>query len=108
MADARISGAVLSTTKSYESWEQKLRDRSGRSRIKRYFERFLESGQLGSNAKAIGGGVTEIRFNFGQGYRVYVAQKPEMGLVLLCGGDKSSTSGQNSDVRLARSLAAAI
>lgn len=108
MTDGKIVGATLSTTRNYDSWEQKLRDRSGKSRIRRYFERFRESGQLGSNAKAIGGGVTEIRFAFGQGYRVYVTQRPDMGLVLLCGGDKSSTSSQNSDVRLARSLAAAI
>ena len=52
--------------------------------------------------QAIGGGISEIRIDYGQGYRVYFVQRGVIVVILLCGGDKST---QKLDIATARSLA---
>lgn len=51
------------------------------------------------DAKPVGQGVSELRFNFGSGYRLYFAQHEENVILLLCGGDKSS---QSNDIESAK------
>ena len=55
-------------------------------------------GNLG-DAKSVGEGVSELRLQFGSGYRVYFSQVEEEIILLLCGGDKSS---QGEDIRKAK------
>jgi putative addiction module killer protein len=61
----------------------------------------LASGNPG-DVKPVGEGVSELRIVHGPGYRVYFAQRGELLVVLLCGGDKSS---QSRDIAKALSLA---
>ncbi len=61
----------------------------------------LQSGLIG-DAKAVGGGVSELRVDYGPGYRVYFLQRGPLLIILLCGGDKRS---QSRDIARARTLA---
>jgi putative addiction module killer protein len=54
-------------------------------------------GNLG-NCEPVGGGVLELKINYGPGYRVYFGQVGMKLVILLCGGDKSS---QAEDIRRA-------
>ena len=58
----------------------------------------VRQGNLG-DCKAVGEGVSELRVDFGPGYRVYFGQKGRIWVVLLCGGDKRT---QECDIRLAK------
>jgi putative addiction module killer protein len=51
------------------------------------------------DCKPVGEGVSELRVDYGPGYRVYFGQKERTLVVLLCGGDKRT---QDRDIRLAR------
>ena len=87
-------------TAAYAAWFGSLRDRAAKVRIDIRIRR-LSLGNPG-DAKPVGEGVSELRVNFGPGYRVYFVQKGGAYVVLLAGGDKSS---QDSDIREARALA---
>lgn len=54
------------------------------------------------DVRPIGGGVSELRLDYGPGYRVYYIQRGEAVVVLLAGGDKDS---QARDIRRALELA---
>jgi putative addiction module killer protein len=61
----------------------------------------LSLGNAG-NAKPVGDGVSELRVDYGPGYRIYFVQRGEVVIVLLAGGDKST---QDKDIRNAKVLA---
>jgi putative addiction module killer protein len=88
-------------TELFTQWLMDLKDRQGRARILTRIDR-LEEGNPG-NSRSVGGGVAELKIDFGPGYRVYYIQRGELLLVLLCGGDKST---QVEDVKRAKALAA--
>ena len=54
------------------------------------------------DVRPIGEGVSELRINYGPGYRVYYLQRGEVLVLLLCGGDKAS---QSRDIEHAKQLA---
>lgn len=64
--------------------------------------RRLSLGNFG-DVKALGGGVSELRIDYGPGYRIYVATRAGSQVLLLTGGDKSR---QGADIARARELAA--
>jgi putative addiction module killer protein len=52
--------------------------------------------------KAVGEGISEMRIDYGPGYRVYFKKTGKTILLLLCGGDKTS---QVADIKLAIRMA---
>ena len=87
-------------TEVYTRWFGRLRDRAARARIDVRIRR-LSLGNPG-DVRPVGGGVSEIRIDYGPGYRVYFVQRGEALIVLLAGGDKGS---QDRDIRRALDLA---
>ena len=87
-------------TASYSEWFTGLRDRRAKTRIDIRIRR-LSLGNPG-DVKPIGEGVSEMRIDYGPGYRVYFAQHGSEFIVLLAGGDKAS---QDRDIREAKALA---
>ncbi len=58
----------------------------------------VRRGNLG-DCKSVGEGVSELRVDYGPGYRVYFAQKGQTLVILLCGGDKRT---QEKDIQRAK------
>ena len=85
---------------TFESWLQGLRDRQARSRINARIRR-LSLGNPG-DVKPVGCGVSEMRIDYGPGYRVYFTQQGLTMIVLLCGGDKRT---QSEDIESAIEIA---
>lgn len=81
----------------FTEWRDGLRDAAMRRRIIQRILRLAE-GNYGDVAP-VGDGVSELRFFFGSGYRVYFGEENNRIVVLLCGGDKSS---QNRDIQAAK------
>ena len=75
-------------TEVYARWFRRLRDRQARVRIDSRI-RWLTLGNPG-DVSPVREGVSEIRIDYGPGYRVYFAQREEALVVLLAGGDKDS------------------
>lgn len=86
-------------TVEYARWVGGLRDGDARRRIDVRIRRLVLG--LAGDAKALGGGLRELRIDHGPGYRVYYAMRGDEVVLLLCGGDKS---GQSSDIERARRL----
>ena len=73
-------------TDVFTDWFAGLRDRQARARITVRIRR-LSLGNPG-DVKPVGSGVSEMRIDYGPGYRVYFTQRGEVVVILLCGGDK--------------------
>ena len=86
-------------TAEFIDWLSDLSDIQARARIAKRIDR-LALGNLG-DAKSIGDGVSELRFTFGPGYRVYFTMLGAVVVILLCGGDKGS---QRRDVERAKAM----
>lgn len=80
-----------------------LCDIPARVRIAKRIDRISE-GNFG-DFKSVGDGVSELRFTFGPGYRVYYMQRGNIVVILLCGGDKDS---QGKDIERAKAMAHAL
>lgn len=91
---------LVRTTEVYRDWISALKDRVGRARIQMRVDR-LVYGNPGQH-RNLSDGVSELRIDFGPGYRVYYTQRGSEIIVLLAGGDKSS---QQQDVKTAIALA---
>ncbi|WP_152389045.1 type II toxin-antitoxin system RelE/ParE family toxin [Azotobacter salinestris] len=91
---------VLIQTDTYSKWFSALRDARARARINARLRR-VGLGALG-DCKPVGEGVSELRIDYGPGYRVYFVQRGHELVILLAGGDKSS---QDKDIKTAIKLA---
>jgi len=87
-------------TEVFAEWFAGLRDRTARARITVRIRR-LSLGNPG-DVKPVGGGVAEMRIDYGPGYRVYFVRRGDTVIVLLCGGDKRH---QDRDIARALELA---
>lgn len=90
-------------TEHFANWLDNLRDIQVKARVLVRIER-LASGNAG-DVKPIGEGVSEMRVNYGPGYRVYFVQRGSELIILLAGGDKSSQPRDiKASIRLAQNL----
>lgn len=98
-----MSGIVdileIEITDEFEDWINALQDRRVRTRIQARIDR-LELGNPGKH-RVLDGSLTEMKLDFGPGYRVYYTQQGRRVVIILCGGDKST---QDADISRARAL----
>jgi putative addiction module killer protein len=87
-------------TDVFAIWLDGLRDMRARARILARIER-LASGNPG-DVRPVGQGVSELRIDYGPGYRVYYKQHGQLVIFLLAGGDKRT---QAKDIETASRLA---
>ena len=83
----------LAETDEFHRWLGSLSDRRAMARIIDRLKR-ASNGNFG-DAKAVGSGVSEMRIDYGPGYRVYFFRRGKQLVILLCGGDKKS---QQADI----------
>ena len=88
------------TTDTFDNWFENLKSIRVRSRIADRIDRIKE-GNLG-DTKLVGNGISELRFHFESGYRIYFIKQNNTIIILLCGGNKKS---QNKDIKKAQSIA---
>ncbi len=87
-------------TEMFEKWLRRLHDLRAQIVIGSRIER-IEDGNFGDH-RSVGKGVSELRINVGQGYRVYYTIRNKAVVILLCGGDKST---QQKDIQRAQQMA---
>lgn len=87
-------------TDEFAKWLKKLRDATAKARINLRVRRIELTGNLG-DYKPVGEGVSEIKIDYGPGYRVYFSRRGNEIILLLIGGDKST---QQRDIAKAKQL----
>lgn len=87
-------------TSAFLAWLSGLKDDRAVARIVARIRR-LELGNIG-DAKRVGEGVSEMRIDYGPGYRVYFVRRGKVIVILLCGGDKKT---QRKDIATAQRMA---
>ncbi len=85
---------------TFDAWFRGLRDMRARVRIAARLDRVAE-GNFG-DVKPVGHGISELRIDYGPGYRVYFMQRGSVLVVVLAGGDKRT---QPIDIKTARRIA---
>jgi putative addiction module killer protein len=81
----------------FKQWLDGLRDVSARAKIRVRLDR-LRLGNIG-DSRSVGGGVFELKVDYGPGYRIYFGQEGKRVILLLLGGDKTS---QERDIAQAK------
>lgn len=89
-------------SETFDIWLKKLRDKMAAARIQKRIERLAEGNP--GDVKPVGHGISEMRIDYGPGYRVYYLSHGQFIVVLLCGGDKAT---QVADISTAEQIAAA-
>jgi putative addiction module killer protein len=87
-------------TPEFTGWLAALGDDRARLHVVRRISR-VAAGNFG-DAKSVGGSVSELRIDYGPGYRVYYTRRGNIVVVLLCGGDKRK---QQRDIQRAQEIA---
>jgi len=82
----------------FRDWLRALKDARVRAKIRVRLNR-VRKGNMG-DCKSVGGGVSELRMDFGPGYRAYMGRDGNRVVLLLCGGDKKT---QKKDIETAKS-----
>ncbi|MBS0398499.1 MAG: type II toxin-antitoxin system RelE/ParE family toxin [Proteobacteria bacterium] len=86
-------------TAEFEAWLDGLQDKKAQVRVAARL-RLAEAGNLG-DWKSIAGAISEMRVNFGPGYRLYFTRRGRILIVMLNAGDKSN---QAKDIKRARQI----
>jgi putative addiction module killer protein len=89
----------LAETDDFHRWLGSLADRRAMARIADRLKR-ASNGNFG-DVKPAGSGVSEMRIDYGPGYRVYFFRRGKALVILLCGGDKKT---QDADIAKAKRL----
>jgi len=93
-----VSEVDIRRTQHFARWLRRLRDREARARVLVRVRRL----SLG-DVTAVGGGVSELKIDYGPGYRLYITPRGSQVVVLLAGGGKRT---QRRYIELARRMAA--
>ena len=88
---------LIRKTNLFMKWLTGLRDQKAIARIQIWIDR-LALGNPG-DVRPVGSGISEMRIDYGPGYRVYFSQRGSEIVILLCGGDKTT---QKSDIENAK------
>ena len=88
-------------TETFRKWRMRLKDQRIRALIASRLDR-LAFGNAG-DVRPVGLGISELRIDYGPGFRVYFQKRGKTIIILLCGGDKST---QAKDIQTAKRLAA--
>ena len=91
---------IIRETGVYKRWFTRLRDVTAKARILVRLRR-ISLGNFGEK-RDLGDGVSELKFTFGPGYRIYYTMRAGEMVILLAGGD---TSSQSADIAKAKELA---
>jgi putative addiction module killer protein len=92
---------ILRQTVAFQNWLDGLKDQRAQVRIAARL-RLAEAGNLG-DWKTVGGEVSEMRVDYGPGYRLYFTRRGTLLIIMLAGGDKSS---QKRDIKRAQRMVA--
>ena len=87
-------------TDAFRGWLKSLPDARAKARISIRIDRLI-AGNAG-DVEPVGEGGSEMKIDYGPGYRVYYMRRGAALVILLCGGDKST---QRRDIKTAKSLA---
>ncbi len=87
-------------TETFRKWRMRLKDERIRALIASRLDR-LAFGNAG-DVKPVGQGISELRIDYGPGYRIYFQKRGNTIIILLCGGEKST---QANDIKTAKRLA---
>ena len=87
-------------TEIFANWLDNLRDVRARARVLVRIERLVAG--LAGDVRPVGEGISELRVDYGPGYRVYFKRTGRELIVLLVGGDKRT---QSQDIQRAKRLA---
>jgi putative addiction module killer protein len=88
-------------TETFRKWRMRLKDERALGLIASRLDR-LAFGNAG-DVRPVGQGVSELRIDYGPGYRIYFRKRASTIIILLCGGDKST---QAKDIKTAKRMAA--
>lgn len=91
---------TIKRTNLFIDWLKRLKDRRAAARIAVRIDR-LADGNPGQ-VRDVGEGVSELKIDYGPGYRVYYVRRGKAVYLLLCGGDKST---QSKDIAEAKRIA---
>jgi putative addiction module killer protein len=91
----------LRQSEIFRKWRLNLKDERARALIASRLDR-LAFGNRG-DVRPVGEGVSELRIDYGPGYRIYFKMRGNSVVILLCGGDKKT---QDRDIKRAKQLAA--
>ena len=95
-----INMITVRETENFKKWMRTLKDRIAQSVISARIRR-ISGGNFG-DSRSVGDGVSELRIDYGSGFRVYFTRRGQEIVILLCGGDKST---QNRDIETAKRIA---
>jgi len=88
---------LIRKTNLFMKWLTGLRDQKAIARIQIRIDRLALENP--GDVRPVGSGISEMRIDYGPGYRVYFSQRGSEIVILLCGGDKTT---QTSDIENAK------
>ena len=87
-------------TETFRKWRIRLKDERIRALIASRLDRLAFGNAV--DVKPVGQGISELRIDYGPGYRIYFKKRGNTIIILLCGGDKGT---QANDIKTAKRLA---
>ena len=91
---------IIEKTSEFDKWFKKLKDLKAKAKILYRIQKIQSDNHFG-DTKPVGNGLSELRFHFAKGYRIYFVEKDNVIVILLAGGDKST---QSKDILKAKKI----